>query len=581
MKRKLILFASHFAAATAVASLSLAAPSPAVESRAGMVATSQHYASEVGAQILRKGGNAIDAAVAVGYALAVTHPAAGNLGGGGFLLAHLASGKNVFINFRERAPLAATADMYLDAKGEPIAAKSLDGWLSIGTPGTVMGLEAARKRYGTMSRAALIAPAIRLAEQGFVLQEGDLAVIHTGADGPAADATVKAIFTHGGAPVSAGDRIVQTDLARSLRRISVGGEHAFYHGVNAAEVADAAKANGGILTRADFAAYYITQDTPITCRYRGYTVVSAPPPSSGGVTICEMLNILEAFPLAKYGYRSAAEVHVITEAMRRAYFDRNKSLGDPAFVKNPVDRLTSPAYAAKLRGGIDPAHATPSSALGSAVGPGENANTTHYSVVDKAGNAVAVTYTLNDDFGAKVIAGRTGYILNDEMDDFTAKPGAPNGFGLVQGKANAIAPGKRPLSSMAPTIVLKDGKPVLVVGTPGGARIITTVLEILIAVIDHQVPLQQAVDAPRYHHQWLPDSLQVEPGALTPDVVAALEAKGHKIVPLEPWGAGNAAEVIGIAPQDTAAARALGFPRTGVFLGANDARTPAGLAVGP
>ena len=294
-----------------------------------------------------------------------------------------------------------------------------------------------------------------------------------------------------------------------------------------------------------------------------------------------MLNILSGYPLAKYGYRSAAEIHLITEAMRRAYFDRNRSLGDPAFIHNPVEKLTSAAYADQLRAGIDPARATPSTALGDANAPVENANTTHYSVADRWGNAVSVTYTINDDFGAKVIAGRTGYLLNDEMDDFTAKPGAPNQFGLVQGKANAIAPGKRPLSSMVPTLVLKDGRPVMVVGAPGGARIITTVLEILLAVIDHQVPLQEAVNAPRYHHQWLPDTLQVEPGALTPETIAQLEAMGHKVVPLEPWTAGNAAEVIGIAPTDPAAARALGFPHPGVFIGANDRRTPAGAAVAP
>jgi gamma-glutamyltranspeptidase/glutathione hydrolase len=299
------------------------------------------------------------------------------------------------------------------------------------------------------------------------------------------------------------------------------------------------------------------------------------------VTICEMLNILSGYPLGRWGYRSAAEVHVMTEAMRRAYFDRNNALGDPAFVDNPVARLTSMAYADRLRATIDPDRATTSASLGVAAAPHENANTTHYSVVDRWGNAVAVTYTINDDFGAKVIAGDTGYLLNDEMDDFTAKPGSPNGFGLVQGKANAIAPGKRPLSSMAPTIVLKDGKPVLVVGTPGGARIITTVLEILVAVIDHQIPLQEAVDAPRFHHQWLPDTLEVEPGALTPAVIAALEAMGHKVVPLEPWTAGNAAEVIGVSPHDPAVARSLGFPHTDVLLGANDARTPAGSAAAP
>jgi gamma-glutamyltranspeptidase/glutathione hydrolase len=554
---------------------------PAVEATTGMVVTAQHLASDVGAAVLRKGGNAIDAAVAVGYALAVTHPCCGNLGGGGFMLIHLKDGRNAFINFRERAPLAATADMYLDVAGNPIAQKSLDGWLAVGTPGTVLGLETALKQYGTLPRESLIAPAIALAEDGFVLQAGDLKVDNDGAKSAPEGSSVRAIFTNHGRPFAAGDRLVQKDLAHSLRLISAGGAEAFYHGANADAVAAASQAGGGLLTKADFESYTVTQDPPVTCAYRGYTVISAPPPSSGGVTLCEMLNILQGYPLGHYGYRSAAEVHVMTEAMRRAYFDRNRSLGDPAFVTNPVRRLTSPIYADILRKMIDPKKATPSAALGAAVGPLENANTTHYSVVDRWGNAVAVTYTINDDFGAKVIAGDTGYLLNDEMDDFTAKPGAPNGFGLVQGKANAIAPGKRPLSSMVPTIVLKNGQPVLVVGTPGGSRIITTVLEILVAVIDHHIPLQQAVDAPRFHQQWLPDTLQAEPGALSAKVTAQLEAMGYKVVPLEPWGTGNAADVIGIAPRSASAAHALGFPHAAVLLGANDARAPAGSAVAP
>ena len=581
MTSKPAAFACLLLALSVLSAAPAAASPPALESTTGMVVTSQHLASDIGAAVLRRGGNAIDAAVAVGYALAVTHPCCGNLGGGGFMLIHLKDGKNAFINFRERAPLAAAADMYLDAKGDPIADKSLNGWLAVGTPGTVLGLETAREEYGTMPRAALIAPAIDLAEAGFVLEPSELKVIQYGVQNAPAGSSAPTIFSNHGKPFVAGDRLVQKDLAASLRLISDGGVQAFYHGANADAVAAASRANGGLLTRADFETYTVTHDEPVRCSYRGYTVVSAPPPSSGGVTLCEMLNILQGYRLDQYGWRSAQEVHLVTEAMRRAYFDRNRSLGDPAFVDNPVARLTSVAYADTLRAGIDPRHATPSATLGDAAAPAEKATTTHYSVVDKWGSAVSVTYTINDDFGAKVIAGRTGYLLNDEMDDFTAKPGAPNGFGLVQGKANAIAPGKRPLSSMDPTIVLKDGRPVLVVGTPGGARIITTVLEILVAVIDHQVPLQEAVDAPRYHHQWLPDTLQAEPGALSPEATAALEAMGHKVVPLEVWGAGNSAAVIGIAPRDRAAARALGFPHTSVLLGANDARTPAGAAAAP
>jgi gamma-glutamyltranspeptidase/glutathione hydrolase len=553
----------------------------AVESSTGMVVTAQHLASDVGAEVLRRGGNAIDAAVAVGYALAVTHPCCGNIGGGGFMLIHTAGGQNAFINFRERAPLAATADMYLGPDGQPIAARSLDGHLAVGVPGTVLGLETALDAYGTMSRAELMAPAIRLAEDGFILEPGDIDTLANGNAAFAREPNVAAIFLKDGKPFAAGDRLVQKDLAVTLRSISAGGAAAFYQGPLAQAVARESQAHGGLLTARDFAAYTVTREAPVTCAYRGYTVVSAPPPSSGGVTLCEMLNILSGYPLAAYGSRSAAEVHVMSEAMRRAYHDRNTYLGDPAFVTNPVERLTSPAYAQVLRASIAPARATPSADLGSAAAPPEGAQTTHYSIVDRSGNAVSVTYTLNDDFGAKVIADHTGFLLNDEMDDFTAKPGSANAFGLVQGKANAIAPGKRPLSSMTPTMILKDGKLVLVLGTPGGSRIITTVLEIIVAVIDHGIALQAAVDAPRFHQQWLPDTLAAEPGAWPEPTTSALRAMGYAVVPLQPWGTGNAADVIGLAPHDPAAAHALGFPDPDRLYGANDARAPAGSAAAP
>lgn len=558
-----------------------AAPPLAVEGVRGMVVSAQHLASDAGVAVLRSGGNAVDAAVAVGYALAVTHPCCGNIGGGGFMLIHLADGRNTFINFREQAPLAASADMYLDAKGSPVASRSLDGWLAVGVPGTVLGLETARARYGSQSRAALMAPAIRLAVEGFTLVQGDVDVFAGGNAAFARQANVGAVFLKGGQPLAVGDRLVQANLARTLRAISAAGPDAFYRGPIADAVARASRAGGGLLTRRDFERYSITEDAPIRCDYRGYTVLSAPPPSSGGVTLCEMLNILSGYPLNAWGYRSAAEVHVMTEAMRRAYHDRNTNLGDPAFVNNPVERLTSPAYAAALRANIRLDQATRSAVLGPAAAPPEHAQTTHYSVADRWGNAVSVTYTINDDFGAKVVAGDTGFLLNDEMDDFTSKPGVPNGFGLVQGRANAIAPGKRPLSSMSPTIILKDGKPVLVVGSPGGARIITTVLEVIVGVIDHHMLLQAAVDAPRFHHQWLPDTLAAEPEALTAHTTAALEALGHHLVPLEPWGAGNSVAAIGIAPHDPAAALALGFPHPDRLYGANDARTPAGSAAAP
>ena len=554
----------------------------ALESKQAMVVSAQHLASDTGAAVLHAGGNAVDAAVAVGYALAVTHPCCGNLGGGGFMVMHLAGGRDVFINFREKAPLAARADMYLDSSGKPIPKMSLDGYLAAAVPGTVMGLETARERYGTWPRAQLLAPAIALAEQGFVLTRGDVDILEGSADEFRAQPNLAAVFLKQRASFEPGDRLVQKDLAATLKAVSAEGPDAFYRGPIARAVVAASQANGGILTLEDFAAYSVTESAPVGCRYRGYRVISAPPPSSGGVTLCEMLQILEGYPLRALGFHSADSVHFLVEAMRHAYRDRNLNLGDPAFVSNPVARLISPEQGAAVRARIAPHRATPSSTLG-ALGPvHEGATTTHYSVVDAQGNAVAVTYTINDDFGAKVIAGDTGFFLNDEMDDFAAKPGAANLFGLVQGGANAIAPGKRPLSSMTPTIVLSnDGRPLLVLGTPGGARIITTVLEVIVNVIDYGMTLQEAVDAPRIHHQWLPDTVGAEPFALSADTVQALTRAGYRIVPLEPWGAGNAAEAIGIAPPDASAARALGFPRPATLYGASDSRAPAGAAAAP
>jgi gamma-glutamyltranspeptidase / glutathione hydrolase len=567
--------------ASLLAAPSHAAAPLALESKEAMVVSAQHLASDAGAAVLRAGGNAIDAAVAVGYALAVTHPCCGNLGGGGFMVIHLAGSRDVFINFREKAPLAARADMYLDSSGKPIPEMSLDGYLAAAVPGTVMGLETARERYGTWPRAKLLAPAIALAEQGFVLTRGDVDILKASTDEFRAQPNVAAVFLKQGASLEPGDRLVQKDLAATLKAVSAEGPDAFYRGPIARAVVAASRANGGILTLEDFAAYSVTESAPVGCRYRGYQVISAPPPSSGGVTLCEMLQILEGYPLGALGFHSADSVHFLVEAMRHAYHDRNLNLGDPAFVSNPVERLISPGQGAAVRARIAPHRATPSAALG-AIGPAhEGATTTHYSVVDAQGNAVAVTYTINDDFGAKVIAGDTGFFVNDEMDDFAAKPGAANLFGLVQGSANAIAPGKRPLSSMTPTIVLKDGRPLLVLGTPGGARIITTVLEIIVNVIDYGMTLQEAVDAPRIHHQWLPDTVGAEPFALSADTVRALTHAGYRIVPLEPWGAGNAAEAIGIAPPDAAAARALGFPRPATLYGASDSRAPAGAAAAP
>jgi gamma-glutamyltranspeptidase / glutathione hydrolase len=552
-----------------------------LESNQGMVVTSQHLASDVGAAILRQGGNAVDAAVAVGYALAVTHPCCGNLGGGGFMTIHLADGKNTFINFREKAPLAARADMFLDAHGNVAGNKSVDGYLAAGVPGTVMGLETARQKFGTLPRTTLMAPAIKLAEEGFILTRGDVDVLADGTKAFLEQANVAAIFLKNHEPFVPGDRLIQKDLAATLRAVSDGGTDAFYHGAIPEAVSAASRAHGGLLTVEDFAAYTATESAPISCPYRGYTIVSAPPPSSGGVTLCEMLQVLQGYPLHDMGFHSSDSVHVMTEAMRHAYRDRNTYLGDPAFIDNPTTRLLSTGHAAAIRAQIHSNRATPSSTLEGPAAAEEHATTTHYSVVDRWGNAVAVTYTINDSFGAKVIAGSTGFFLNDEMDDFTAKPGVANMFGLVQGKANAVAPGKRPLSSMTPTLVLKDGSPVLIVGTPGGSRIITTVLEVIVNVIDHGMTLQEAVDAPRIHHQWWPDTVAAEPFALSVDTVRSLTRMGYKVVALEPWGSGNAAESIGIAPAEAHAAKALGFPRPALLYGAHDSRAPAGSAAAP
>jgi len=513
-------------------------PPPAAKSEApveaanGMAVSAQHYASDVGAQILKQGGNAIDAAVAIGYALAVTYPSAGNIGGGGLATIHLANGKDTFINFREKAPLAASANMYLDAKGNIIPMASLYGYKAVAVPGTVMGLEKMLTEYGTMTRAQVMAPAIKLAEEGFVLMPGDVQFFKANESYFRKEPNVAAIFLKNGKPYAAGDRLVQKDLAATLKQISAKGPDVFYKGDIAERVVAASKARGGLLTMKDFASFTAEETPTVNCDYRGYRIISAPPPSSGGPIICEIANILSAYPMDKMGHHSAQSIHFMVEAMRHAYVDRNYGLGDPAFVKNPLEKILSAQHAAAIRAKIDPVKATPSSEVKPGTPPHEDAQTTHYSVVDKAGNAVSITYTINgieSGFGAQVIAGNTGFFLNNEMDDFTSKVGAPNLYGLVQGAANSIQPGKRPLSSMSPTIVTKDGKLFMVTGSPGGSFIITTVLESILNVVDHKMNVKAAVDAPRIHHQWLPDVITAEPGAIKPDVKKALEAAGYKI----------------------------------------------------
>lgn len=539
----------------------------------GMVVTAQHLATRVGVEVLKRGGNAVDAAVAVGYALAVVYPAAGNLGGGGFMTLQMADGRKRFIDFREKAPLASTPGMYLDAAGNVVPGLSIRGHLAVGVPGTVAGLEAAREAYGTLGRAALLAPAIALAEQGFVLEPGDIEMFGTATDDFRRDPASAAIFLRAGRPHEAGQRLVQKDLARTLRLISQRGTAGFYQGPVGRALVASSRAGRGILSQQDLDQYRARELAPIECDYRGYQVVSAPPPSSGGVVICEMLNILEGYPLKELGFRSAQAVHYQIEAMRHAYLDRNSWLGDPEFVKNPLERLLDKAYAAKIRAAIDPDKAGVSRELKPGTPPHEGSNTTHYSIVDRAGNAVAVTYTLNDWFGARVTAAGTGVLLNNEMDDFTSKPGVPNLYGLVQGEANAIAPGKRPLSSMSPTIVSKDGQPVMVVGTPGGSRIITVVLHTLLNVIDYGMNVQEAVDAPRFHQQWLPEETSLERFALSPDTQKLLAGKGHKFGAPQP--ANHVAAILVGAPS--LGGKPVGRNR---YYGANDPRRNTGLAMG-
>jgi gamma-glutamyltranspeptidase/glutathione hydrolase len=551
----------------------------------GMVVSAHHLASEVGADILRRGGNAIDAAVAVGYALAVVYPQAGNIGGGGFMTIRLADGRSLFLDFREKAPMAATATMFQDSKGNVVKGLSTDSWKAVGIPGTVLGLETARTRYGTMSRAALMAPAIRLARQGYVLDQGDAGVMAREESLLASDPAARRIFQPGGRALTKGDRLVQTDLANTLSLIAAKGPDAFYRGPIGGAIADASAKGGGIITRGDFARYRVRELRPVECDYRGFHVISAPPPSSGGVAICEALNVLSGFDLSAAGFHSADEVHFLVETLRRVYVDRNNKLGDPDFVKNPISDLLDPGYAARLRASIDPLRATPSAKLGPPVAPREGNNTTHFDVIDAKGNAVSMTYTLNAWFGAHRVAGSTGIVMNNEMDDFSSKPGVPNMFGLVEGTANAVAPGKTPLSSMSPTIVTKDGKVVLVVGSPGGSRIITIVLEAIINMVDHGMDVQEAINAPRIHEQWQPDTVVIEPFALSPDTRALLERRGYTFEEGGHWGIaeGLAVGAPRLAPMVRAGSNAL--PVSGpllsgaVLFGAHDARGTGGSAV--
>ena len=523
---------------------------------------------------MQAGGNAIDAAVATGFALAVVHPQAGNLGGGGFLLLRTATGETHFIDFREKAPAAATENMYLDSHGNVIENLSTIGYKSVGVPGSVAGLVYAEKKYGKLSLEKVIAPAIKLAREGFPLAYEDARAFMTD-EYLSQFPDSRRIFQRNGKFYQPGEILKQPELARTLERIAKNPDD-FYHGALARELAAAIQKNGGLITAADLAAYEVKEREPVRGTYRGYDIISAPPPSSGGAGLIEILNILEGFDLAKFGNRSAQTIHLTAEAFRRAFFDRADFMGDPDFSKVPVPQLIDKRYAAAWRETIDPKHASNSRELkrppfegleqvadSRAVAIPEPENTTHYSVVDAEGDAVSVTTTLNDTFGSRATAEGLGFLLNDEMDDFASKQGVPNAYGLIQGPANAIGPNKRPLSAMTPTIVLKDGKLFLVLGSPGGPTIITTVANILMGVVDFGLDIQEAVNAPRFHQQWLPDQILVE-DRLSPDTMNLLRSKGHKLDVHHFWGDGECIMV---------------DPKSGDRLGASDGRNN-GKAVG-
>lgn len=518
----------------------------AISAEHGMVVAQEKISAQVGADILRRGGNAVDAAVATGFAMAVTYPRAGNIGGGGFMVIHSAErNEDITIDYRETAPAATTPQIFLGPDGKPDAAKSRDSALGVGVPGTVAGLTLALEKYGSgkFSLAQLVEPAIALARDGFIVTD-DMADTLPGWHRRLARwlSSAKIFSRPDGTPLGEGDRLVQSDLAETLSAVANQGPRGFYEGPVADKLARAVSDAGGIMTPADLNSYSAVIRTPIRGTYRGYDIVSMPLPSSGGVVLVETLNILEGFQLADLKQGSAASLHLLIEAMKRAYADRARYLGDPAFVNAPIETLIAKDYAARLRAGITVDRATPSKTIVSASpAPREGTNTTHYSVVDSRGNAVSNTTTLNFSYGVGLVAEGTGVLLNNELDDFTAAVGASNAYGLVGFEANLPGPGKRPLSSMSPTIVLKDGKPVLVTGSPGGSRIISTVLQVIVNVLDYKMDVAAAVAVPRLHHQWLPDEVRVESG-FPGDVLLELKAMDHRIV--EPMGQTSANSIL-------------------------------------
>jgi gamma-glutamyltranspeptidase / glutathione hydrolase len=521
----------------AVAATTLGAqdPNAPVASKSGMVITTSAPASDVGAAILRKGGNAVDAAVATAFALAVTHPSAGNIGGGGFMVIRPAKGEAITVDYRERAPLKSTPTMYLDSTGKIARQLTATGYLAPGVPGTVRGLAAAHKRFGTLPWKDLVMPAVDLAEKGFVLSDALARSLNREVSGAMAryPVSVAAYGKAGGGEWKAGDTIVLRNLGRTLREIATKGPNAFYTGWIADSIASAMARNGGLISKQDLAAYQAKVRVPIRGTYRGYGLITMPPPSSGGVTMIEMLNMLETFDLAKLGAMSPQALHYEIEAMRRGYLDRARYLGDPDFVKMPIEKLTSKTYARALAKTIDPDHASNSAELGKdIVGPiasDEHEETTQFSIVDNKGNAVSNTYTLEGGFGSHVVVDGAGFILNNEMGDFNKKPGETNLTGDIGTPANVIAPGKRMLSSMSPTIITKNGKLFMVTGSPGGRTIINTVMEIVLNGLEFGMDARQAVDAPRFHHQWLPDEVTFERNAIPDSTAQRLQAMGHKL----------------------------------------------------
>lgn len=532
-----------------------------LRARHGMVGSTEIHASQAGLDVMKKGGNAIDAAVAVGFALAVVHPQAGNIGGGGLMVIRFADGKSTTIDYREMAPGKATRDMFLDAAGNPVVERSLVGPLASGVPGSVAGLAYAQKKYGKLPLADVMAPAIKLAEDGFDVSQALERSLSSASARKLLGRfpeSARVFYKANGDPYAEGEIFKQPDLAKTLRLIATKGPDAFYRGPIADLIAAEMTRSGGLITKEDLASYKPVEREPVTGTYRGYDVISMPPVSSGGIILIELLNILEGFPLKDYGPNSSKSMHLIAEAERRVYADRSEWLGDPAFFKVPSRGLTSKAYADSLRKSINPDKATPSSE----VKPGkpgdfESTQTTHYSVIDGDGTAVSTTTTINGGYGNGQVVTGAGFLLNNEMDDFSVKPGAPNMFGLLGGVANAVEAGKRPLSSMTPTIVAKDNKPFLIVGSPGGSRIITTTLQVILNVIDYGMNVQEAVDAPRFHHQWYPDEIRIERQGFPADVVQALEARGHKVTTQ-----GDMGDVHAILID----------PKTGLRYGASDPR---------